>query len=310
MITSYGRSNIPPQTSDGFKPANNLSFNATATVTAPSAAEVVDNRTNFRLAQYRPNPRARTGGNSRAFHDPLTLQQALPSLRDAPGGSIIAVADSFFNLTGPANAATETLTTAYTRKLLQDIKEIDPGYAFETLGQPQTLQGQLNQINSLRLDRAAARYRIRGETAELQVETLRFLQKSVDQAYIEGLQRLETGKLPIRLSSREALGNHIDRTVRRDLRRLYDRLEISTGRDQKVRVIGREYDSSGNDRTFRIPDARVGNVAFDFTLTAKTISTRQVRGFFNSDFRPEVVVIVRPRQLGAGSTYVIKRPRT
>jgi hypothetical protein len=69
-------------------------------------------------------------------------------------------------------------------------------------------------------------------------------------------------------------------------------------------------DSSGTDLTYRRPDARVGNVAFDVTTTRKTLQTAQVRGFFSTDFRPSSVVIVRPRQLGSNFTYIISRPET
>lgn len=81
-----------------------------------------------------------------------------------------------------------------------------------------------------------------------------------------------------------------------------------TGPSEQVRVNSREYDTSGTDRTYRRPDARVGDVAFDVTLSQKTAKTAQVRGFFSSDFRPQRVVIVRPSQLGPGSTYAIARP--
>lgn len=84
---------------------------------------------------------------------------------------------------------------------------------------------------------------------------------------------------------------------------------IPGGAERKIRVIGREYDTSGSDPTYRIPDARVGNVAFDVTISRKTLATPQVRGFFNSDFEPDVVLIVRPTQLGPNSTYAISRPR-
>jgi hypothetical protein len=60
---------------------------------------------------------------------------------------------------------------------------------------------------------------------------------------------------------------------------------------------------------YTIPDNRVGNIAFDVSLTRKTLSTAQVRGFFSSDFRPNTVIIVRPSQLGSQSTYAIVRPR-
>lgn len=260
-----------------------------------------------RLAQRPTNPRVRPGGNIRAFQDPMTLQQVFPGLRGAPGGAILSVADNLFDLTAPADRLTASLTEAGSKVLIGQIKTIDPAYQFESLGTPATLEGQINQINELRLDRAAAFYRVRGETRPLQVETLRYLQRNVDAAYAEGLRRLDAGRLDIRLSPREALGNFIDRRVRDNLRELYNQLGIPS-RQGQVRVIGREYDTSGSDRTYRIPDARVGSVAFDMTLTRKTLRTAQVRGFFNSDFKPTSVVIVRPSQLGPDNTYIITRP--
>jgi len=47
---------------------------------------------------------------------------------------------------------------------------------------------------------------------------------------------------------------------------------------------------------------------FYVTLSRKTMTTPQVRGFFNSDFKPDAVVIVRPSQLGPNSTYAISKP--
>lgn len=249
----------------------------------------------------------RSGGNSRSFWDPMTLQQTFPGLNNAPGGTIVAVADNLLDIVGPANRLTFSLTQEYSAALIRQIREIEPSYRFESLGPPTTLQGQINQINALRLDRAAALFRIRGETGPLQVETLRYLQATVDAAYAEGVRELRAGRLDIRLSPSEAVGNYVDRQVRRRLRNLYNQLGISTQRGP-VRVIGREYRTSETDRTYRVPDARVGNVAFDITLTRKTLGTAQVRGFFNSDFRPSAVVIVRPRQLGNESTYLITRP--
>jgi hypothetical protein len=46
------------------------------------------------FAQYRPNSRTGRGGNSGAFHDPMTLQQVFPGLRNAPGGAILGLADN------------------------------------------------------------------------------------------------------------------------------------------------------------------------------------------------------------------------
>ncbi len=58
----------------------------------------------------------------------------------------------------------------------------------------------------------------------------------------------------------------------------------------------------------RTPDARVGDVAFDVTLTKKTSKTSQIQGFLGADFQPRNIIIVRPSQLGSGSTYAIQGP--
>lgn len=150
-------------------------------------------------------------------------------------------------------------------------------------------------------------YRIKGEARPLQVETLRVMQDRADSAYEEALQLYLSGRLKPTLSREEAIGNFIDRAVRRDLKDFYDRLGIDVSRKGAIRVIGREYDSLGTDLTYRIPDARVGNAAIDVTLSPKTSSTPQVRGFFAADFQPTAVIIVRPRQLGPGNTYAIPK---
>ena len=139
---------------------------------------------------------------------------------------------------------------------------------------------------------------------------MRLLQRKVDARYAEADLKFRRGELAPRLSREEAIGNYIDRHVRRDLRDQYTRLRIPTTKGGSVRINAREYDSSGSDLTFRIPDARVGSLAIDMTLTRKTLATPQIRGFFNADFLPEAVIIVRPSQVGEGSTYIIPRPRS
>src|SRR3546814_4328659 len=105
-----------------------------------------------------------------------------------------------------------------------------------------------------------------------------------------------------------SLGNFIDRRVRSDLRRRYHKYGIDAAGKGPVRVNRRENDSSGSELSFRLPDIRVGNNAYDVTLTQKPLRTPQVRGFFDADFRPTHVVIIRLRQIGAESRYIITRP--
>ncbi|MAP62343.1 MAG: hypothetical protein CMH34_01045 [Microbacterium sp.] len=222
---------------------------------------------------------------------------------------MVALADNILDLTGPANRLTTGLAEDHVNMLIQQIRTIDPKYRQDSLGFPTTLEGQVNLIRQLRLDRAVAFYRVKGETRPLQVETLRIMQERADSAYAEGQVLFDAGRLQPRLSREEAIGNYVDRAVRRELRELYNVRGIDYSKGQQITVIGREYDTSGSDLTYRIPDARVGNIAFDVTLSRKTLATPQVRGFFNSDFKPDAVLIVRPTQLVSNSTYAISSPR-
>ncbi len=218
---------------------------------------------------------------------------------------MVALADNILDLTGPANRLTTGLAEDHVNMLIQQIRTIDPKYRQDSLGFPTTLEGQVNLIRQLRLDRAVAFYRVKGETRPLQVETLRIMQERADSTYAEGQVLFDAGRLQSRLSREETIGNYVDRAVRRELRELYNVRGIDYSKGQQIRV---KYDTSGSDPTYRIPDARVGNIAFDVTLSRKTLATPQVRGFFNSDFKPDAVLIVRPAQLGSNNTYAISRP--
>lgn len=262
------------------------------------------------FAPTRPGPPMGRGSNSRAFEKPMTLEQAFPGLRNAPGGAIIAVADGFFDFTGPANAAIGELADNYSRQIKAEIKSIDPNWRYDRLGPVETIQGKINELNDLRFRRAEVYLRVKGDARPLQVETLQYVQARADIAYARGLAKLTSGRLRIRLSDQEALGNFIDREVRKDLRERLGSVGINWRTNPTVRVNAREYDTSGTDRTYRRPDARVARAAFDVTLTRKTATTPQVKGFFNADFQPSSVIIIRPSQLGADHTYAIPRPET
>ncbi len=260
------------------------------------------------LAAASNPPRMPRGGNRRAFDDPITLEQAFPGLRSAPGGAIVAVADNLLDLSGPARALTSALTEDISRSIVKDIQTLNPKYLPFDFGPSQTLDGQLNALNNLRYDRAATYYRFRGDLRPLQVETLRFVQARTDFRYDEALRLLKAGRLPIRLSQQEALGNYIDRRVREDLRRRLNVAGIDwTGRGP-VRVNKRENDSSPSEQVFRRPDFRIDRVAYDVTLANKTLRDRQVRGFFSTDFQPIATVMIRPSRLGENHTYAISRP--
>lgn len=127
-------------------------------------------------AEVRSQPRMGRGGNGGPpMTDPMTLERVFPGLENARAGVIIAMVDNLFGLTAPAQEATMELTRSNSRALIQRIQAIDPRYRFDSLSEPQTIEGQLNQIKGLRMDLAVAHYRVRGEVRPLQVEALRFL---------------------------------------------------------------------------------------------------------------------------------------
>lgn len=258
-------------------------------------------------ASFAPDPTRSRRSNIRAFHDPMTLEQVFPGLRTAPGGILVATADYFLDFTGPSRDLTSELATRQARQLIHQIRTIDPSYHFESLGPPTTFQGQMNQLDFLRIDRAKA-FMQKGELRPMQVEVVRLMQASADRAYDRGRKLLRAGRLPVRLSEQEALGNYIDREVRLELREELANARIDSSGSGPVRVNRRENEAPGSETSYRRPDARVGDVAFDVTLTAKTLATPQVRGFFNTEFMPKSVIIIRPRQLGRHNTYAISRP--
>ncbi len=200
------------------------------------------------------------------------------------------------------------------KALLQRIREIDPHYVYQSVEPKGGLagmswQGRLNVINSLRADVAAAIYRVRGDIRPLQEVTLDFMQRATNAAYDKAVQRYNAGELTVRLSPEVAIGNDMDNAVRTRLGAFFDRLSIPTGPGSAIRINRRAYDSSASPASYRVPDARVGNLAFDVSLEAKRPSKDQNKEFFSADFKPTGVVIVRPNQLGNNSSYVIWRPK-
>jgi hypothetical protein len=247
------------------------------------------------------------GNGGPPLHDPRTLEQVFPGLLNSPSGAVVAVADNLLDLTGPSRRLTTERVEAYANHLVREIQTLDPSFrrSLPTAGFPSTTEAQANHINDLRLARAKVYYQ-RGELRPLQVEVARFLQPQVSEIYARGLRELKAGRLPVRLSVQEALGNYVDREVALALTGLFNRMGISSRRGQLVQVNRRAYHSP--ERTYSRPDARVGSVSFDWSLTEKNSSTPQIRNFFRSDFKPEIVVIIRPGQLKGNSLYAIKKP--
>lgn len=242
------------------------------------------------------------------------LEDVFPGLRDA---RILALPltpiDGILGFSALSDETPAMVTLGQYRGLIGEIQQIDPTFHRDELFPPGEIaelsrQARDSLINGLLMERAAAYYRTRGDVRRLQVETLRFLQGAVDDAYKEAVSIADAGRLQPRLSREEAIGNWVDLAVRKDLRRMFNTYGIPFGADKDITVNYRNYETSQNDTRYRIPDARLGDVAFDWTLSSKTIGDAQIRGFFRADSRPRAVIIVRPSPLGPGSTYLIPRP--
>jgi len=241
------------------------------------------------------------------------LLEAFPGLARVPWAKIpVAVADLVFAVGEAAEMTNEPLADKTYHDLLADIKEVDPS---AVLLLPSggvaglSFQGRNDLINSLRMQLADSIYKGRGDARPLQIETLRFLQNAVDDAYVEGVNRFDAGRLTPRLSRGEAIGNFLDRLVRQQLREYFDNYQIRYGPGEDVTINNRNYNTSDETNIiYKIPDARIGNLSFDWTLELKTPSSPQIRGFFSADSQPWGVVIVRPSPLGQNSSYLILRP--
>jgi hypothetical protein len=246
--------------------------------------------------------------------DYTRLEDVFPGLREAPAlGIPLAPIDGFLGDSAAADEADQEVVWGQYWALVHQIKQVDPTFKDEELFPPGkidglTRQGRTNLINHLRMVRAAAYYRMRGDVGFLQVETLRFLQNAVDAAYAEAVAAADAGRLKPRLSREEAIGSRVDFIVRGDLRQLFDEYGIPYGPRANLTINNRDYETTDNSSSYRIPDARLGDVTFDWTLSPKTISSAQIRGFFRADSQPRAVIVIRPSQFRGDSTYLIPRP--
>ena len=75
----------------------------------------------------------------------------------------------------------------------------------------------------------------------------------------------------------QKIGNHIDTVLRRNLRERYNRYGVKVAADGRVRVNRAERNAQTGD--FRFPYIRVDDMAMEISLTKKTGSRPQIRGF-------------------------------
>jgi hypothetical protein len=259
----------------------------------------------FELSRARRALRQRTRNLGHNRPPPDILADIFPGLANAAPNSIVLPLPGA--LEGPAIDYTSTSEVRnIAQGVIRDIREIDPNFSVAQLGSFQeTSEGRREFLEMLRLQRAAAIYRTRGEAGPLQLEALLFIQRRVNNAYEEAIQLADAGKLRHGFSRGQAIGNHIDKRVRDELRLLYNHLRIPITGNSRVSVNRRRYSRTRPATDFRIPDSAVGDVIFEVSVEAKSPDDEQISAFFNSAFGPTVVIIVRP----GGQTYLITAPR-
>jgi hypothetical protein len=249
---------------------------------------------------------SRQSNESRDFK---TLEDVFPGLKHAVLHAVLAPIDGFLGASEVADEANLEATMGQYRALIKEIKGVDPSFVDEELLPADGIadlsgEARANLINNLRMRLAAAYYRMRGDVGPLQVETLRFLQDSVGAAYQDAVSLYDAGNLQPYLSRNEAIGNYIDREVRSNVKRMFAYNDIPYGPRSDVTINNRDYQSSGD---YRIPDVRLRDVSFDWTLTEKTINTPQISDYFRTESQVRAVIVIRPSQLGRDATYLIPR---
>ncbi len=262
----------------------------------------------WRSARLAPGQRSAPpgrGSNSRAFEDPMTLEHVAPGLRNSPAGAIVAMGDNLFDLHGPADAMRIEAIDRRATKALADIKALDPHFHYDEVGPVTTVQGRQNRLDDILMQRAAVYARVKGDYGPLQVETIKLVQRETAAAYARGQESLRQGRLTHGATDRMKLGNYIDREVRRTVRNKFGQYGVKIASEGQVRVNRREVSTA--DGTYSVPDIRVGKVVIDVSLQAKSSKQAQITRFLAADFKPQYVVIVRPRQESVRHSYVIKR---
>jgi hypothetical protein len=243
------------------------------------------------------------------------LEDIFPGLRGSSAAEILlAPVDAFLGFNEAADAANLEATMGQYNALVKEMKRLDPTFADEEL-LPQggiaglSWDGRTNLINSLRMRLAALNYTKNGDIGPLQGETLMFLKDAVDRAYDEAVKKADADQLRIRLSREEAIGNFVDAAVRKELKETYAWSGVTFGPRQDITINNRANMTTDEGVRYRIPDARLGNVFYDWTLEPKAATYPQIQGYFRADSQPSAVIIIRPSEFGPDEIYLIRRPR-
>ncbi len=305
---SIGAGNGTASTPTGSSPRPTQSRQSSPPVDDGVYRPATDRPTRVLAGGVEEEGRQGIGGNEPPY-DFTELSELFPGLRSNPGVAVpLAPLDSFLGISSVANQANLAASEGVYNRLYDEIRAIDPGYRHDMVVPLANMdwQGRANTINDLLLARAAVYYRFQGNIRPLQTETLRFLQAAVDKDYDQAVREYNAGQLKVPATRALAIGNRMDELVRNDLKDVLSLNRVSFGPGQSIII--NSQDVSSEDQTYRRPDARLGDVAFDWTLAPKSFSSAQIRGFFRADSKPDVIVILRPSQLGGQSVYAIARP--
>lgn len=246
--------------------------------------------------------------------DFTTLVEAFPGLQQFPvAATFLSPFDGFVGFSATTDGANAAATDVLYDHLVHQIRALDPNWRNDQLWpaggiNAMSWQARGNLIDNLRMQLAVTTYKIRGDIGPLQLETLRFLARTVDSAYNQAVSSADTSRMTPPLSRQVDIGNRMDAIVRDSIKDFFHQFGISYGPGGDVTVNNRDYRTTETSVAYRIPDVRLANVVIDWTLSAKSISTRQVSDFFTADSDPDWVAIIRPSAFGPGNIYVIRRP--
>lgn len=245
-----------------------------------------------------------------------TLVEAFPGLQQFPvAATILSSFDGFVGFSATTDGANAAATEVLFDHLVHQIRALVPNWRSDQLWPAGGINAMSwlargNLIDNLRMQLAVTTYKIRGDIGPLQLETLRFLARTVDEAYDQAVSGADGSRIAPAISRQLDIGNQMDALVRRQLRQLFGQNGISFGPNQSNTIYNRDYNTSLSDPSYRIPDAKLGNVVFDWTLSPKSAATPQIVGYFRADSQPDWVIIIRPSAFGPGNVYMIRRPKT
>lgn len=254
-------------------------------------------------------PRFGRGSNSRAFEDPMTVEQAFPELDDPVSKTFAAITGPLFDIVGPAAEAQIQILDSHATNVLEDIKKLDPQFVYQEITSPHpSVEARAARLDDLMLWRAAIHLRKTGNLGPLQTAMLPRMQREVDKAYRNGQDLLKHGKLKAHgVNDQMKLGNYVDKEVRNRIRLALDWYGIKSAAHGRVKVNRRLY-IDGNGESYGIPDVMIDDVIIEGSLTRKTMSLAQLRRFALGRPKPRYIVVVTPTGTHARHTYVYKLP--